>query len=600
MRPELENIQRIEQYLDNTLTPADRAAFEAQLTTDPNLREELRLQQDLRSGLRRIDRLDAIRKAKRHYNQTTWLRRGGLGLGVLIIAAALTVLIFSPKDKHKPIHRTSTTYTVNLNRDTILKTEHGALLNIPRASISSGNDTIARLSVIEAYNIADIVRNGLTTQSNGQPLSSGGMIDIEPVGNARLVHPITISLPTNHLDKNMRLYKGITADNGTINWADPQPLPKSNQADTSNAWLAGRNFFQTNCAQCHSITGAVTGPPLAYLAERRPREWTFAFIRNNQRVLASGDCYSSYIFNLYGKTPMNIFPTLTDRDIDQLLLYIETESRYVDSNLIPNYTRQFDSCRQYKKMAAVLLQNREALIGENGVRTNVIRRDDTGALITDTTIVYTTPAPVRTVEHPSIYYTFTVESFGWYNVDALLKELPGIEPSELKVRMSADYAAEVNVFLVIPGRMIYTEGGFLKDSKTDFGFLTEDGQIPLPQGEQAYVFATGEYRHQPAFAIKRFTIGRQQTIDLQPSMMTKEQITGIIDHLDLNKLSIRVADSRNAAKIRAVDTSLAAIERFKPQNCDCNCEPNSGRDTSIEYIMVPGASGAPSYEIRPK
>jgi hypothetical protein len=179
---------------------------------------------------------------------------------------------------------------------------------------------------------------------------------------------------------------------------------------------------------------------------------------------------------------------------------------------------------------------------------------------------------VTTIEHPSIYYTFTVESFGWYNVDALLKDLPGIEASELRVHMTEEYAAEVNVFLVIPGRKILTEGGFLKDSKTDFGFLTEDAQIPLPQHEQAYVFATGEYLGKAVFAIGTFITDRSQTINLQPAPMTKEQITAIVSHLDLNQLSIRVADSRNASRIRAVDTSLAAIARFKPRNCDCDCK----------------------------
>jgi hypothetical protein len=160
--------------------------------------------------------------------------------------------------------------------------------------------------------------------------------------------------------------------------------------------------------------------------------------------------------------------------------------------------------------------------------------------------------------------------------------------------MTEEYAAEVNVFLVIPGRKILTEGGFLKNSKTDFGFLTEDGQIPLPQGEQAYVFATGEYQGKAVFAISSFITSIQQTINLQPSPMTKEQITAIVSHLDLNQLSIRVADSRNVARIRAIDTSLAMIARFKPLNCDCDCKLDERderveRDTSYEKAPAPGA-----------
>jgi hypothetical protein len=174
-----------------------------------------------------------------------------------------------------------------------------------------------------------------------------------------------------------------------------------------------------------------------------------------------------------------------------------------------------------------------------------------------------------------------VESFGWYNVDALLKDMPGLEPSELRVHMTEEYGAEMNVFLVIPSRKILTEGGFLKDSKSDFGFYNDDGQIPLPQGEQAYVFATGEYGGKPVFAIKGFSIGRQQTIDLQPTARTIQEITDAVSHLDLNQLSIRVDNAPNAAQIRAIDTSLAAIARFKPKDCDCNCGMEEMKSDSI-------------------
>jgi hypothetical protein len=32
-----------------------------------------------------------------------------------------------------------------------------------------------------------------------------------------------------------------------------------------------------------------------------------------------------------------------------------------------------------------------------------------------------------------------------------------------------------------------------------------------------------------------------------------------------------VTHSKNAAQIRATDTTLAAIARFKPKHCDCSC-----------------------------
>ena len=576
MRPELELIERIEQYLNGELSPADQTAFESELATDASLREAVQYQQDLRAGLERASLSSAIHHAKLHFYRRLWWRWGGFGLGVAVIAL-VTTLLLTRHDRQSgivPAVRADThgeLYTIDCRQDTVLHTANGAMIHIPRGSIDGGGTDMVRLEIKEAYNIAAMLRYGLLTQSDGRPLSSGGMIEIQPAGgsSARIVRPIDVALPTLRVEENMQRFKGVIDDKGKVNWTDPRPLADSS---ARKAIAYGKSLFETNCRSCHAVRSTVIGPALAYIGQRRPQKWIYDFVHNNPKVLAR-DCYARYVFNIYGKTPMNTFPNLSDVDMRNLMMYIANESQLIDSNQVPNYTREFDSCRRYKELAAALEKNRQDLIYDNGLRTRVIRRDDTGAIITDTAIVYTTPAPVTVVEHPSIYYQFTVESFGWYNVDALLKDLPGVLPSELRVQMTPEYAAEVNVFLVLPGRKVFTEGGFLKDSKTDFGFLSEDGQIPLPQGEQAYVFATGEYRGKPVFAVRSFMTARQQRIELQPAPMSKEQIAGAISHLDLNQLGIRVADSRNAVRIRAIDTSLAAIARFKPQHCDCDCEP---------------------------
>jgi hypothetical protein len=68
-------------------------------------------------------------------------------------------------------------FTINTGQDTILITSKGAVIRIPKGAISGDENTV-QLEIKEAYSIEDIFRAGLTTQSNGQPLSSGGMIYI--------------------------------------------------------------------------------------------------------------------------------------------------------------------------------------------------------------------------------------------------------------------------------------------------------------------------------------------------------------------------------------------------------------------------------------
>jgi hypothetical protein len=120
--------------------------------------------------------------------------------------------------------------------------------------------------------------------------------------------------------------------------------------------------------------------------------------------MASGDCLSIYVYNLYNKTPMNTFPHLRDAEIDQLLAYIDNESRLIDSNTIPDYKKQYDSRVLYNRLADSLTQRRVGLIGDNGQRTDVIRGDTSGKRYTGTYIPPAGVASVDVVQHPAIYY----------------------------------------------------------------------------------------------------------------------------------------------------------------------------------------------------
>jgi len=85
----------------------------------------------------------------------------------------------------------------------------------------------------------------------------------------------------------------------------------------------GKALFQANCASCHHPTKIVTGPALQGVTERVPdTKLLHSWIRNNGAVLASGNKYFNDLFAQYNKTPMNIFPTLTDGEIDAILKYV--------------------------------------------------------------------------------------------------------------------------------------------------------------------------------------------------------------------------------------------------------------------------------------
>ena len=46
------------------------------------------------------------------------------------------------------------------------------------------------------------------------------------------------------------------------------------------------------------------------------KEMLHKWIHNNQQVIKDGYPYAVNLYNEYNKTPMNLFPTLSDKDID--------------------------------------------------------------------------------------------------------------------------------------------------------------------------------------------------------------------------------------------------------------------------------------------
>src|SRR5260221_13201386 len=94
----------------------------------------------------------------------------------------------------------------------------------------------------------------------------------------------------------------------------------------------GKALFQSNCASCHSPIKVITGPALKGVTERVPdKNLLHAWIKNNQKVLASGNPYFVNLLNQYNKTPMNVFPNLSDAEIDAILKYVETYQAPTDA-----------------------------------------------------------------------------------------------------------------------------------------------------------------------------------------------------------------------------------------------------------------------------
>ncbi|WP_225975321.1 c-type cytochrome [Panacibacter ginsenosidivorans] len=98
----------------------------------------------------------------------------------------------------------------------------------------------------------------------------------------------------------------------------------------------GKALFSQNCASCHAVNKQLTGPALAGVEDRWPdKAMLYSWIKNNQQVIKSGYPYAVNLYNSFNKTAMNLFPALTDKDIDAILGYIKTEAANANAPKTP-------------------------------------------------------------------------------------------------------------------------------------------------------------------------------------------------------------------------------------------------------------------------
>jgi hypothetical protein len=552
----------------------------------------------------------------------------------LLIAFAFIFSCNTSKTSNKflsPENLATGEYTIDISRDTTLVTLNGALLKIPKGSLTTDKGNTVTLEIKEAYSLQQIIQAGLTTQSNGEPLSSGGMIYINAKGeqNVKITQAIKVAIPTGYLSNNMQLFKGQKDENGNINWNEPASLPENKQLTSVQQ---GQVLFQSKCAGCHAIGKDMTGPNLAHFMKRFPateekNDWYYDhglhpyFTETERAVDSAGklepdyfyDHYNQYdpyyvykcnLVNRYGSTGPRLASDTNGDDLLNVYRYIQNESDRLNLPLPvhANLKDCADSCINYKKVIANLKSEADAakskkdkLISENG---GLVKENNKPTAPATTNEPIGPPPTVDYEERVSPryyqaeYYQFTIESFGWYNIDILLKGINGVEESELFVLITGQYRENIKVYLIIPSEKVYVEGGLAERNPEEFAFYLKNGKIPLPQNAKAYIMAVTETEESIAFALKEFNTSLKQEFDISLVQSTKDAFIAAVNGINLDKLSIRVAEAKNASEIRQTNTELKNIEQelknaetLKPKNCDCDCGMKRDAPTTVNEAI---------------
>lgn len=504
-------------------------------------------------------------------------------------------------------------YSITIDRDTTLVTKNGALLKIPKGALATDNGNTVVLEIKEAYSLEQMIRYGLTTSSGDEPLSSGGMIYVNAKAgqNVTIKQAIKVAIPTKYLEPGMQLFKGETTTDGNINWTDPAPLQENKQLE---AIQTGQKIFELKCAGCHKIgNSSATGPDLAHFPKRIPFSeknstyWFhhFSYLYIPHRISEDGnidslftekwtDLYACNLINMYDGKAIDLSTQFEQTDtaeyhiLNNVYKYIQNFS---DQNNLsyPSHAYLYDcadSCIQYQQRITELQEQkkntvakRRNLVGEAGSSTEEVKIK-TG----------TEPEPpvqfddlVSPTSNKGVYYQFSIETFGWYNIDILLKNVTGNVESELIVRITGSYRGKLDIFLIIPEQKIYTKAGKKKGGIDEYVFAYASGKIFLPQKAKAYILAMTEAEATIAFSLSQFTTSLAQQLDVELKTASKEEFNTAISSLNVSGMKIEAKDSKNAAEIRKTDADLKTIEEelkkaenLKPKGCDCDCETRPG------------------------
>ena len=227
------NSEQIGRYLQNEMNAGERIAFERQLADDKDLQQELFIQKQIINAVKTAGLKNTFRKTihRKLINQ----RLIQFGIAAIIIVAAAFVFyavktnLFSIHSAEEKVRIENTQrFVINNAIDTIIETDDGVVFAIPAHAFYSRSGKV-QLEIKTAIRPYDIMRQGLSTESNGSLLQTAGMFYIngyengEPVG---LVKNIDVSVPANKINPAMKVFDGVMDSSGRINWINPKPIEK--------------------------------------------------------------------------------------------------------------------------------------------------------------------------------------------------------------------------------------------------------------------------------------------------------------------------------------------------------------------------------------
>jgi len=337
-------------------------------------------------------------------------------------AAKMSPKPFSPSILREQV------FQIDPSMDTTIITAHGARVKIPSDAFAGGGKIA--ITIREAFTSAEILAAGLTTESNGRPLRSGGMIYINATAGGEmttLVKPLGVSMPYSYYDSTMKVFKGVETDSGTVNWVEPDtlnPPPQDLQL--------GSILYHSKCATCHGsdVKESAIGPSLVNVDQRWPKTKLYEWIRNNRKLIESG--YPRAVeMSKYSPTSMDLFPVLDNQSIDAIIQYVNNQSKY--PSLMPQQPVPTSGKDTSSGSFTAVCKEDTIYVKPSLAETSQFTDDIPTVPATPPAQNANTFSGEKELDDPeernvaftdgqtSGMYEFQIKTFGWYNIDAYME-----------------------------------------------------------------------------------------------------------------------------------------------------------------------------------
>jgi mono/diheme cytochrome c family protein len=438
-------------------------------------------------------------------------------------------------------------FSINPQKENRIKGVRGGEFKIP-AGAFEGTEPVT-IEVKEIYAPIEILASGLTTESNGELLESGGMFYINAKRNGReleLLKPIDGSIPTEYINDSMKLFKGEVMDDGNVNWVEPQELKLDSSAN-DECIKAGQMLFWQNCSSCHAVSKQLTGPALAGADKRVTKGMYYEVVENPSKAAKKYPYFQKQIKD-YG-TLMTGFPQLEKKAIDCIIEYVNAAVKNPKLEIMPDSIRN----RLWPQTEAILSPNNPC--GYDTVYINSSLSDIDSNLFSQPESEVSQGIPdtiaireasdlevLRNGFNDGVYaekgkYDFTIKTLGWFNIDAFVKGLPGTTNIDLKIDTDFENESILDIHVFMPSKKLLSVAQH-RSYDGLFHFEKNEGKAPFFLNDEAIAIALTSKGDNAHYGITKFKITEKQTILIRIKKGAPEQIKDAIQKNQLDGIEI--------------------------------------------------------------